>query len=104
MLADLNRAIQVTQEAIDTTQQDHLSRALRLGNFGIRLGDRYLRTGAPVDLDKVIQVTEDAVAIIAQDRWSGPNLSCKDLKLASALTLDLALDPDLFRISLHLEQ
>ncbi|RYP05472.1 hypothetical protein DL765_009836 [Monosporascus sp. GIB2] len=45
-ISDLEEAIGVAREAVDATPQDHPDRAGRLNNLGVRLGNRYSRTGA----------------------------------------------------------
>ncbi|MCJ1242699.1 hypothetical protein MMC14_010708 [Varicellaria rhodocarpa] len=66
-MADLEEAIQVGQEAVDTTPQDHPNRAVRLNNLGGGLGNRYSRTGAIADLEEAIQVGREAVDATPQD-------------------------------------
>ena len=55
-MADLEDAIQITQEAIRTIPEDHPQRAGLLSILGISLGERYFRAGAIADLEEAIQV------------------------------------------------
>src|SRR5436190_1902559 len=64
---DLEEAIQGAREAVDATPRDHPDRAGRLNNLGIRLGDRYSRTGAMDDLEEAIRVALEAVDATPQD-------------------------------------
>src|SRR5204862_200408 len=64
---DLEEAIQVAREAVDAAPQDHPDRTAQLNNLGIRLGDRYSRTGAMDDLEEAIQVAREAVDATGQD-------------------------------------
>lgn len=66
-MADLEKAIQRAQEAVDATPQDHPDRVGRLNNLGIGLGDRYARTGAIADLEEAIQRAREAVDATPQD-------------------------------------
>ena len=60
-MADLDTAIQRSQEAVDATPADHPDRARRLDNLGIGYHDRYQRTGTIADLDTAIQRSQEAV-------------------------------------------
>ncbi|KAH7014620.1 CHAT domain-containing protein [Microdochium trichocladiopsis] len=60
-MADFEEAIRVGREAIDATTLDHPDRPGRLNNLGIRLRDRYLRTGAMADLEEAIRVGREAI-------------------------------------------
>ena len=51
-MADLEEAIQVVQKVINATPQDHSSLAKYLCHLGIRLSNRYFKTGAIVDLEE----------------------------------------------------
>src|SRR5207248_692643 len=59
---DLNRAIEVTDMAIQNTPPDHSDRAGRLNNLGSWLGSRFERAGAIEDLNRAIEITDMAVA------------------------------------------
>lgn len=52
-MADLEEAIQLAQEAIDATPEDHPALTGRLNTLGVRLGDRYSRTEAMTDSEEV---------------------------------------------------
>ncbi|KAL8364557.1 hypothetical protein RB595_003713 [Gaeumannomyces hyphopodioides] len=60
-MADLEEAIRVGREAVDAAPLDHPDRAGRLNNLGVRLGDRYSRTGAMADLEEAIRIGKEAV-------------------------------------------
>ena len=59
--ADLDRAITVGQEAVDTIPADHPDLLAVLSNLGIALQVRFGRTGRPADLDQAITVGQQAV-------------------------------------------
>ena len=60
-MADLEIAIQRSQEALDATPADHPDRASRLHNLGIGYRSRYRRTGAMADLEKAIQRSQEGL-------------------------------------------
>ncbi|KAH7124506.1 TPR domain-containing protein [Dactylonectria macrodidyma] len=60
-MADLQEAIRVGREAFDATPLDHADRAKFLSSLGVRLGDKYSRTGAMADLEEAIRVTREAL-------------------------------------------
>ena len=57
-MQDLENAIRVGREAVKATPEDHPDRAGYLNNLGVRLRDRYSRTGARADLENVTTVME----------------------------------------------
>ena len=58
---DLDKAIEVTQQAVDLTPEGHSDLPALLNNLGSHLSDRYYLTSDKVDLDKAIEVTQQAV-------------------------------------------
>ncbi|KAL8367940.1 hypothetical protein RB599_003723 [Gaeumannomyces hyphopodioides] len=64
---DLNRAVEVTDMAVDATPQDHPDRAAILNNLGGWLGRRFDRTGSMDDLNRAVEVTDMAVDATPQD-------------------------------------
>jgi tetratricopeptide (TPR) repeat protein len=62
-MADLEEAIQVSRQVVDTALKDHLEWARRLNSLGCGLSNRYLRTGVIADLEEAIQVSRRAVDI-----------------------------------------
>jgi methyl coenzyme M reductase subunit C-like uncharacterized protein (methanogenesis marker protein 7) len=64
---DLNRAVEVTNMAVDATPQDHPDRAACLNNLGSRLGTRFKRTGSIKDLNHAVDVAGMAVDATPQD-------------------------------------
>ncbi|EXK77477.1 hypothetical protein FOQG_17819 [Fusarium oxysporum f. sp. raphani 54005] len=60
-MADLEEAIRMAREAVDATPLDHRDRAGFLHNLGLRLGDRYSRTGAMADLEEAIRLTRESI-------------------------------------------
>ncbi|KAK9311150.1 CHAT domain-containing protein [Lipomyces starkeyi] len=66
-MTDLEEAIQIGRQAVDTTPDDHPDRARHLNNLGVHLSNRYSRTGAIVDLEEAIQVIRQAVDAILED-------------------------------------
>ncbi|MGW5381069.1 tetratricopeptide repeat protein [Nocardia sp. NPDC003963] len=61
----LTAAIVLWRRILAATPADHLDRALRLGTFGLVLGARYERTGAPADLDEAVDMCRRAVQLTA---------------------------------------
>ncbi|EXL64729.1 hypothetical protein FOPG_19016 [Fusarium oxysporum f. sp. conglutinans race 2 54008] len=66
-MADLEEAINVAREAVNTIPYDHPGRATSLNNLGIRLTNRYERTGAMADLEEAIDVTREAIKATPED-------------------------------------
>ncbi|PQE10588.1 Tetratricopeptide-like helical protein [Rutstroemia sp. NJR-2017a BVV2] len=64
---DLNRAIEVTEEALANILPDHHNRAEWLGNLAIRLGNRFKVQGIIADLNRAVQVASMVVDVISQD-------------------------------------
>ncbi|KAI0812990.1 TPR domain-containing protein [Xylaria sp. FL0064] len=94
-MADLEEAIQVARQAVETTPEDHLDRATWLNNLGIRLSDRYSRTGAIADLEESIQVARQAVETTPEDhpdraiRLNNLGSSLRDRYLRTGAMADL---------------
>ncbi|KAB5536166.1 CHAT domain-containing protein [Coniochaeta sp. 2T2.1] len=66
-IADLEEAIHVVREAVESTPPDHPDRSAMLNNLGTRLNDRYARTGAMADLEEAILVVREAVESTPRD-------------------------------------
>ncbi|KAI2616349.1 CHAT domain-containing protein, partial [Hypoxylon sp. NC1633] len=66
-LDDLNRAIDISERAMDATPQDYPDRAFRLNNIGGWLGRRFERTGSIDDLNRAIDISERVVDATPQD-------------------------------------
>ena len=60
-MAGLKEAIQVTQQAVELTVEDHHDQLMRLNNLGTQLSIKYVSTGAIGDLNRAIQVARQAV-------------------------------------------
>ena len=58
---DLDRAIVINEQAVESTPVDHPNRAIYLNNLGIALQSRFERTGSMDDLDRAITTNEQAV-------------------------------------------
>lgn len=58
---DLNKAIQVSRQAIKATPISHPDRASWLNNLGNHLGSRHLQTGQMDNLKEAIRVSRKAV-------------------------------------------
>jgi hypothetical protein len=56
-MADLYRAIEVTQQAVDLTLEGNSDRPGWLENLGALLSSRYSLTSDKADLDKAIRIT-----------------------------------------------
>jgi hypothetical protein len=69
-MTDLEEAIYPAREAVKATPLDHPDRAGCLNSLGIRLSDRYSRTGAMTDLEEAISMTQEAVKATSLD-YSG---------------------------------
>ncbi|KLU92421.1 hypothetical protein MAPG_11367 [Magnaporthiopsis poae ATCC 64411] len=66
-ISDLNRAVEVTGEAMDATPQNHPDRAMYLNNLGNLLGSRFERTGSMGDLNRAVEVTGMAMDATPQN-------------------------------------
>ncbi|KAL4958638.1 CHAT domain-containing protein [Aspergillus stella-maris] len=66
-MTDLEGAIQVAREAVHATRGDHPDQARCLNNLGIRLADRYSRTGAVADLEEAIQFGREVLHATPED-------------------------------------
>jgi tetratricopeptide (TPR) repeat protein len=62
-IRDLEEAIRVTQQAVDSIPEDHPDRAGMLNNLGNKLGVRYNRTGEINCLENAIKITQEAVKL-----------------------------------------
>ncbi|RYP55467.1 hypothetical protein DL770_010905 [Monosporascus sp. CRB-9-2] len=60
-IADLNRAVDVADMAVDSTPQDHPDRAGWLNNLGNLLSKRFKQTGSIADLNRADDVANMAV-------------------------------------------
>ena len=67
IVADLEEAIRIGREAVDTTAEDHSDQAMHLNNLGVDFGNRYIRTGAITDLEESIKLIQEAVNTTPQD-------------------------------------
>ena len=75
---DLNYAIDIKEQAIKLTPEDHPDRATYLNNLGIALQTRFERTGSMDDLDCAIVVNEQAAQLIP-DNHSDPAATLNNL-------------------------
>ena len=66
-MEDLDRAIRTNEDAVDSTPNDHPSRAICLNNLGNTLHRRFERTGSIDDLDRAIVTKEQAVESTPND-------------------------------------
>ncbi|KAJ0335479.1 hypothetical protein KNSL1_013585 [Colletotrichum chrysophilum] len=66
-MADLKEAICIARQAVEATPEDHPHWAGQLNSLGLRLGDRYSRTGAMADLEEAIRIAREAVQATPQD-------------------------------------
>lgn len=64
---DLQKAVHIEQTPADAIVKDHSDRAIYFNNLGIRLGDRYSRTGSMDDLQKAFRVGQAAVDATPED-------------------------------------
>ncbi|PCD30394.1 hypothetical protein AU210_010076 [Fusarium oxysporum f. sp. radicis-cucumerinum] len=64
--ADIEEAIRVTQEAIDTTKVT-VDKVTYLCNLGNRLGERYSMTGDTADIENAIEATKEAISLSPVD-------------------------------------
>src|SRR6185312_14564219 len=80
--ADLDRAINLGEQALAATPTDHSDRPMYLYNLGIALHDRFERTGRAADLDRAISVGEQALAGTPADH---PNRAARLSNLGLAL-------------------
>jgi hypothetical protein len=66
-MVKLDDAIRFTQEAVDATLEGHPNCAQQLNKVGVRLHNRYLRTGAMADLEDAIRFTQEAINVTLED-------------------------------------
>ena len=59
--ADLNRAIEMSAQAVETTPADDIWRPGRSSNLGVDLLAKYEQAGNPADLNRAIKVIAEAV-------------------------------------------
>jgi len=71
-LPDLERAIQLWQQAVQLTPPDSPDRPMYLSNLGNGLNDRYIHTGSMADLDEAIRITQEAVQLTSEDSPERP--------------------------------
>jgi tetratricopeptide (TPR) repeat protein len=71
-LADLEKAIRIARQAIDSTPGDHPDRAGSLNHLGIFLGEWYERTGDMADLEEAIRTARQAVDSTPDDHLPSP--------------------------------
>ena len=64
---DLEEAIRLARQAVDTTPGDHPNLAAYLSNLGTKLSHQYKRTGKIDNLEEAIQVAQQAVKVTPQD-------------------------------------
>ncbi|RYP48549.1 hypothetical protein DL768_005588 [Monosporascus sp. mg162] len=69
-ITDLEEAIGVAREAVESTPHDHPDQAGRLSNLGTKLGRRYERTGETANLEEAIEVARQAVESTPHDHPS----------------------------------
>jgi tetratricopeptide (TPR) repeat protein len=67
MMDDLNRAIEVTDMAVNSTSDNHPARAGWLNNLCSQLGSRFERTGSMDDINRAVEVTNRAVESTPED-------------------------------------
>lgn len=60
-MEDLNRAIVINEQAVESTPDDHADRARMLNNLGIALQSRFEQTGSINDLGCAVITNEQAV-------------------------------------------
>jgi hypothetical protein len=61
LVEDLNRAVEVSDEAVTAIPLDHPDRASCLGNLGNWLGKRFKQTGVIDDLNRAVEASDEAV-------------------------------------------
>ena len=66
-LDDLNRALELWQQAVEATPPDSPDLPMYLSNLGIGLSDRFRRTGQEADLDEAIRMFQQAVEATPPD-------------------------------------
>ena len=71
-IADLNRALELWQEAVAATPSGSPERPLYLSNLGIGLRERYLRTGDLADLEHALEAWERARSLLQTTFVAGP--------------------------------
>ncbi|TEY21667.1 hypothetical protein BOTCAL_1652g00010 [Botryotinia calthae] len=63
---DLDRVIEVTQEAVDLTPQDYSNRPRQLNNLEIHLSEKYSLINEKVDFNRTIEITQETIDLIPQ--------------------------------------
>ncbi len=71
---DLEEAIRIWKQAVDSTPQDSPIRPIYLNNLGGGLSDRYERTGRLKDLEAAIRASQQALACTPQDSPDRPSI------------------------------
>jgi tetratricopeptide (TPR) repeat protein len=66
-MGDLEEAIQVMRQAVESTPEDDRNRAPLFGNLGTALARRYERTGKLGDLEEAKQLTRQAFDLTPED-------------------------------------
>lgn len=69
-IADLEEAIQVTQQVIAFIPKDHSALAAHLSNFSNMLHNRYERTGNTVDVEEAIRTARQATTLKPKDHFN----------------------------------
>jgi tetratricopeptide (TPR) repeat protein len=65
--ADIDRAIEISEQAVRVTAGDDPGRAMRLANLAMALVARFEFTGTLADLDQAIQLTQQALGVAPTD-------------------------------------
>ncbi|KAH8650484.1 CHAT domain-containing protein [Ilyonectria robusta] len=66
-LADLNEAISLTRQAVDTPSNNQTVLSQRLGNLAVQLQQRFLRTKAAPDLEESSELSKRAMEMLLDD-------------------------------------
>jgi tetratricopeptide (TPR) repeat protein len=66
-IVDLEKAIQVTTQALEKTEESNSDRYMYLSNLGALLGDEHSGTGATKDVKAAIRRMREAIASMPQD-------------------------------------
>jgi hypothetical protein len=99
-LADLDRAVDVGEQAVAATPADHPDRAALLSNLGLALQVRYERAGALADLRRVVTSSREAAGVVsapplprafAARRWGIACVASDPLEAVEGLTLAVRL-------------
>ncbi|KZL67172.1 30S ribosomal protein S17P-like protein [Colletotrichum tofieldiae] len=97
---DIDNAIQADRQILSSMPDGHPDLAMYLSNFGIRLGNKYLREGGLHSLEEAIQVTRKAISITPMNHSNWPSymnnlgirLNDKYLRLGHVNDLEEAID------------